>query len=1727
MDVFDLRDELIREYGSYVTSFIRILDPRIRSCVDEAIGQGLLWPEPLIQLNPAFESGVWIDELVDRGVLHAACARIFRTKSGGDPHGRGLRLHRHQEDAIEAAREGRNYVLTTGTGSGKSLAYIIPIVDAVLREGGGRGRIRAIVVYPMNALANSQEGELSKFLRIGCDEGREQVRFARYTGQESQEERDRIMAAPPDILLTNYMMMELILTRPKESRLIAAAKDLRFLVLDELHTYRGRQGADVAMLVRRVREATHAARLQHIGTSATLAGPGTFDEQRAEVARVATLLFGSPFEPRDVIGETLRRATRERDAADPSFAADLRARLVGGAEPPASAAAFLADPLASWIESTFGLRKERGTDRLLRARPRSIRGESGAAPELARLTSLPPEDCAGAIRDCLRIGHSLHRPDTRSPIFAFRLHQFISRGDAVYASIGPEDTRYLTVHAQRTTPDSQHDILLPLCFCRECGQAYYSVSRRNGALKDGAPPPFEPRELSDDRRTEDRQAGFLYLSATDPWPDDTATRNERLPDDWLEERRGVMRIRDTQEDHVPRALAVAPDGRESADGVRCWFVPAPFRFCLACGVTYEGRQRSDFGKLGTLGSEGRSTATTILCLELIQSLRNDTALPAEARKLLSFTDNRQDASLQAGHFNDFVEVALLRSALFRAARDAGPGGLRHDVLPQAVFDALGLPIEAYAPDPEVKYQRLDDTRHALRNVLGYHLYLDLRRGWRLTSPNLEQCGLLEIRYLSLDELAADESVWSGRHAVLAAAAPSLRSHVAKVLLDHMHRELAIKVDYLNPRVQEQIRQQSSQHLVPPWALDENDTLAKASIVFPCAETKGKPEGAIFLSPRGGFGQFLRRRETFGRSEPRLTLAETETILCDLLDALRIAGLVEVASRASSMTDVPGYQVPASAMVWVAGDGSRPFHDPIRVPRLPEGGSRTNPFFVRFHETTAAALTHLEAREHTAQVPSDLRMEREDRFRRGHLPILYCSPTMELGVDIADLNAVNLRNVPPTPANYAQRSGRAGRSGQPALVFTYCSGGSPHDRYYFKRPEDMIAGAVATPSIDVANEDLLRAHVQAIWLAETGQDLQSSLADILDVGTDTPTLRLLDSVRDHLAQDGAVRRAAARSRRVLDSLADDLRRADWWTERWLEDQLAHVLLRFDEACDRWRELYRAALDQTKAQNRIIQDASRTPADKASAQRLRREAEAQLSLLADRQSVAQSDFYSYRYFASEGFLPGYSFPRLPLSAFIPARRKTRSERDDFVSRPRFLAISEFGPRSIIYHEGARYEINRAILPVGDEDIATGRAKLCPACGYLHPIREGDGPELCETCAAPLAPPLSSLFRLRNVSTKRRDRITCDEEERLRFGFELQTAIRFADNDGRPRCVSASARYGDRTLATLRYGQAATLWRLNAGRRRRSEGGQPGFMLDLERGYWAADRDDSGDADTDPMSARRARVIPYVEDHRNCLLFSPAGAFPPAVIASLQSALKGAIRTLYQLEDSELAVEPLPTAADRRLILLYEAAEGGAGVLARLIDRPESLAGVAARALELCHFEPATGKDQKRAPRARENCGLACYDCLMSYSNQPDHPLLDRHSIRDLLLDLSRAAVLVSPSERSRAEHLDHLLRQTGSDLERRFLRFLETHHLRLPSAAQFLVEACRTRPDFSYADSQTLVYIDGPPHEYPDRQARDRRQTGCLEDLGYTVIRLADESRWPEAVAAFPGVFGRPS
>ncbi|MHB2018089.1 MAG: DUF1998 domain-containing protein [Candidatus Xenobia bacterium] len=332
----------------------------------------------------------------------------------------------------------------------------------------------------------------------------------------------------------------------------------------------------------------------------------------------------------------------------------------------------------------------------------------------------------------------------------------------------------------------------------------------------------------------------------------------------------------------------------------------------------------------------------------------------------------------------------------------------------------------------------------------------------------------------------------------------------------------------------------------------------------------------------------------------------------------------------------------------------------------------------------------------------------------------------------------------------------------------------------------------------------------------------------------------------------------------------------------------------------------------------------------------------------------------------------------------------------------------------------------------------------------------------------------------------------------------------------------------MARLVYGHTATIWRINLGWSRRKIKSQYGFVLDIERGFWArneaaVEAGDAVDDQDDPMSRKQQRVIPYVEDRRNCLLLEFGETLTDSDHASLLAALKLGIQFEYQIEDNEVAAEPLPSRDKRRSLLFFEAAEGGAGVLRCLVEEPEAFARVARRALEVCHFDPQTGEDRGHAHGASEDCEAACYDCLMSYGNQMDHKILDRQGIRDRLLQLTQATVEAQAGVPPRAERLRVLREQAQNQHEADWLDLLEQLGLELPSHAHIPLGSCDAAPDFLYRHCQAAIYLDGPG---ADRARRDADAVEEMCDMGYLVVRFGDKEDWDATIARNPNVFGKP-
>jgi ribosomal protein L37E len=450
-------------------------------------------------------------------------------------------------------------------------------------------------------------------------------------------------------------------------------------------------------------------------------------------------------------------------------------------------------------------------------------------------------------------------------------------------------------------------------------------------------------------------------------------------------------------------------------------------------------------------------------------------------------------------------------------------------------------------------------------------------------------------------------------------------------------------------------------------------------------------------------------------------------------------------------------------------------------------------------------------------------------------------------------------MPPTPANYAQRSGRAGRSGQAALVVAYCAAQSPHDQYYFELPAEMVSGIVRPPAIELANRDLVRAHLHAIWLAESGKELASDIPHLLDLSRET--LPVQEEVAETFAALDLNARAGAAMNRVLDSIDAELtpEAAPWAIDRkaFAATTADAAAQEFSGAFNRWRQLYEGAREQLKEANRKSEMHGLSAKERKAAKDQQAQANEQLTLLERGTSSNNSDFYTYRYLATEGFLPGYNFPRLPVYAYVPSIGGGPGGRAAYLQRARFLAIAEFGPGSLIYHEGRAYRVYRANLPPGVRTesggkIATATLFVCNACGAVH---HQDEPEHCHACGASMAAthPIRNVLRIDNVETLPAERITANDEERQHQGFEIQTVFAWPLRDGALDVASALASDDAGSILSIDYASGATISRLNKGLRRRREKSIFGFGIDPATGRWTGSPEE-GDEDTAPEGSYR---------------------------------------------------------------------------------------------------------------------------------------------------------------------------------------------------------------------------------------------------------------------------------
>ena len=529
--------------------------------------------------------------------------------------------------------------------------------------------VQAVFVYPMNALINSQVEELEKYAEAFTKKTGQPfpIRFASYTGQLREEDREPLRENPPDMLLTNYMMLELVLTRRREHVIRDSMyANFKFLVFDELHTYRGRQGADVGLLVRRIRsKSAHTPTC--IGTSATMiSGDGSLELQKQQVAQVARDIFGTDFTPDQVINETLTPSFADApvppsDALRKPWSAPIDSQL--GPE------TLTSYPTAIWLERRIALAEKDG--QLVRNTPMTF-GE--ITETLSAETGLASEGMREPSRGLDALDQSCQRTQSRlrvTPICRSNCISFSPKRVRSTRLSGPPTDRILTLEpGVYKGHDQDKKPIFPNVFSRGSGYAFICV------YKDVSSRALIPREFnSTDDESTTRIPGYVIVG-DDVW--NPSEDYEQLPDSWFNvSKSGDVSIVKKYQGRVPQPIWFDEWGNCSDSpslDFSGWFMESPLLFDPTSGQFFNA-QTSEGTKLTRLGSEGRSTSTTITAFSILSRLAEHGYDPRD-QKLLSFTDNRQDAALQSGHFNDFIKVVLLRSAI-RQAVETVPEGSTH------------------------------------------------------------------------------------------------------------------------------------------------------------------------------------------------------------------------------------------------------------------------------------------------------------------------------------------------------------------------------------------------------------------------------------------------------------------------------------------------------------------------------------------------------------------------------------------------------------------------------------------------------------------------------------------------------------------------------------------------------------------------------------------------------------------------------------------------------------------------------------------------------------------------------------------------------------------------------------------------------------------------------------------------------------------------------------------
>lgn len=1537
LDPLETAKQIEGSYKRYLKTLLAPRDERLAEAFDAEIdATTALIKGPILEMTPPYETGATCRQLIEEGVLHRGFTRLDSSALGLDRP-----LYVHQETAIRKFTAGRNLVVSTGTGSGKTESFLIPIINALLEESAagtlGPG-VRALLLYPMNALANDQLKRLRAVLASVPE-----ITFGRYTGETAEDartaeadflqtnpgeqrlpnellSRQEMRDAPPHLLLTNYAMLEYLLLRPADIDLFDGphAGTWRFIVMDEAHVYDGAQGSEVALLIRRLKQrVAPGANLQCIATSASLNG-SVRNDPHGEAMEFASNLFDATFEyvDGDVTRQDLVEPVRKKHIPVPTWrltGEQLLALRRGELKP--------IDAVPSGMDVAQALATEQSMADLKDAL-------SGGPVDVRTLREcLWPEDPQSAEKlDALvELGSGAH-DETGHPVLSARYHLFVRATEGAFVSFADEGPR-IFLGRHEVDPVTGRAVF-EFGTCTRCGAVHLAgdvVSRDRKEY-------FVPSKKAD--------SSVNWLVLADEQGDVVIDEDELTL--------AGADVKTTKSDPTTRRLctdcglladvaaAGCPSGQCGGQMLLVREHPRATRVmsrCTECGT----QSRQGARRLRTDVNAAPAVVTTALYQQLPEAVGEAADQVGGGRKLLMFSDSRQAAAFAAPYLDRTYTRMLERRYITHALRDPmAKGNLTVGdlaLLAREKADAAGHFPRSMG--------NIEITKAVHQWISGELMTLETRQsleGLGLLKVELQRDTPISLRGFTSLGLSEDEA-W----ALLNELVKTVRLQGAITVLDRVD----VKDERFAPR-NTRVRMRSTgsdraKQIIswnPSGAGTTNSRVTFLRKVLAALGNGTEPEKVLegcwktldsagfFASESerggGGFVFQLDHRKLAVSNGADCAWYRCDT--CRLTTAFSVRGVCPNGRCTGRL---------------------QPFE-------LPDPDADANHYRVVYQTMNTAPLA---AREHTAQWRAKEAAEIQREFINGAVNVLSCSTTFELGVDVGDLQSVVMRNMPPKTANYVQRAGRAGRrAASAALVVTYANR-SAHDLAQYQDPTSMIAGKMRIPWVPVDNARIARRHAHSIALAAYFRHCHDTRGDKWkhagpfflpeDGGESTPASRVRDFLTPVPGSVADALRAALPSSVLSEVGVED----GSWVEPLLEllDSV-QAELRQDVA-DIETRIEESVKDRKFGISKRLEETKRT--------------------IVSRELLG--------YLGSRNILPKYGFPvdTVELSTFGAADPVGgRLE----LGRDLSLAIYDYAPGNQVV-AGGRVWASAGLKKRPGKELVRHKYRICSTCGRFERGSNLDPTVVCPSCNEPFKSTGTLIIPEFGfvAASDTQDVGSAPPQRRWNGGSYIET---HGDELGvyrwsGPTGLRITARAGVRAwLSVVSNGAGDGFqlcqwcgWAMTGERgSRRKKHQKPENGRDCDG---PLERISLGHRYQSDIAEFTFDGIPYQRDHESNWL------------SALYAILEGASQALEMTRDDIDGA--LSWSADhRRSIVLFDTVPGGAGSAKRIAENIGLVMESALKRVNEC------------------DCGeeTSCYGCLRSHRNGRDHEELSRSAALNLL-------------------------------------------------------------------------------------------------------------------------------